>query len=146
MIHLEPCPFCGQELEQRHRRYNPYARCATDDCMGGKLPLISLDVPEDIERWNRRGREQALVALCEDAAAILERTANDTLDGRNMVRRLRGATDTSIARLKAEWQAEALERCAKGVAACKPGATPRGISIAIKMEAEELRRQAEEAP
>jgi len=49
----------------------------------------------------------------------------------------------ALARLKAEWQAEALERCAKGVAACKPGATPRGISIAIKMEAEELRRQAE---
>ena len=45
--------------------------------------------------------------------------------------------------VKAQWQAEALERCAKGVAACKPGATPRGISIAIKMEAEELRRQAE---
>lgn len=51
---------------------------------------------------------------------------------------------TTLARLKAEWQAEALERCAKGVAACKPGATPRGISISIKMEAEELRRQAEE--
>jgi hypothetical protein len=50
---------------------------------------------------------------------------------------------TSLTRLKAEWQAEVLERCAKGVAACKPGATPRGISIAIKMEAEELRRQAE---
>lgn len=54
MFDLKPCPFCGQELEQRHRRYNPYARCATDDCMSGKLPLISLDVPDDIERWNRR--------------------------------------------------------------------------------------------
>jgi len=73
MIHLEPCPFCGQELEQRHRRYNPYARCATPDCAGGKLPLISLDVPEDIERWNRRYREQALVADVEILSELLRR-------------------------------------------------------------------------
>jgi len=56
-----------------------------------------------------REREQTMAALCEDAAVVLERTANDTIDGRNMARRLRGATDTSLARLKAEWQAEVLE-------------------------------------
>ena len=91
-----------------------------------------------------RQERDALAALCQEAAAVLERTANDTLDGRNMAVRLREANTSSLARLKAQWQAEALERCAKGVAACKPGATPRGISIAIKMEAAELRRQFEE--
>src|SRR5690554_4888097 len=59
---------------------------------------------------------------------------------------MRDTPTASLARLKAEWQADALEGCAKGVAACKPGATPRGISIAIKMEAAELRRQAEDSP
>jgi len=54
-----------------------------------------------------------------------------------------GQPTISLARLKAQWQAEVLEQCAKGVAACKPGATPRSISIAIKMEANELRRRAE---
>ena len=53
---------------------------------------------------------------------------------------------TSLARQKMLWQAEALESCAEKVAACSPGATPRGISIAIKMEAAELRRQAEDSP
>ena len=56
---------------------------------------------------------------------------------------LRDLPATSLARRDLLKQAEVLERCAKGVAACKPGATPRGISIAIKTEAEELRRQAE---
>jgi len=45
-----------------------------------------------------REREQTMAALCEDAAVVLERTANDTIDGRNMARRLRGATDTSLIR------------------------------------------------
>lgn len=54
MSELKPCPFCGNALEENRRRMNPYARCATPDCMGGKLPLISLDAPGDIERWNRR--------------------------------------------------------------------------------------------
>ena len=161
MTHLEPCPFCGHELEQRHRRYNPYARCATDHCMGGKLPLISLDVPGDIERWNRRGREQALAAHVERLHNALGTKILDWIDcgmatngrhkeawARELRNELHQVLDehpdtTSLARLKAQWQAEVLERCAKGVAACKPGATPRGISIAIKMEAEELRRQAE---
>lgn len=54
MTDLKPCPFCGERLEEVRRKYNPFARCNTSDCMGGKLPLISLDVPADIERWNRR--------------------------------------------------------------------------------------------
>lgn len=55
---LKPCPFCGQELEEIRRRFNPYARCKTRDCMGGKMPVISLDVPEEIKRWNRRPEER----------------------------------------------------------------------------------------
>lgn len=33
---------------------NPKARCATEDCMGGKLPVIALDVPSDVAAWNTR--------------------------------------------------------------------------------------------
>ena len=102
-----------------------------------------LDRDADLVLYEAAQRLLKVEALCGAAAVALERTANDTLDGRNMAVRLREANTSSLARLKAQWQAEALERCAKGVAACKPGATPRGISIAIKMEAAELRRQAE---
>jgi hypothetical protein len=52
--YLKPCPFCGCELESKWNRSNPSARCATTDCMGGKLPSLCLDVPEHIDAWNTR--------------------------------------------------------------------------------------------
>jgi hypothetical protein len=33
---------------------NPKAKCETEDCMGGKLPVICLDVPSQVEAWNTR--------------------------------------------------------------------------------------------
>lgn len=53
--HLEPCPFCGLPLKEDWRKYNPHARCVTEGCKGKQLPLLNLDLPDDIERWNTRG-------------------------------------------------------------------------------------------
>ncbi|GAA0420067.1 hypothetical protein GCM10008969_49310 [Pseudomonas veronii subsp. inensis] len=52
--HLEPCPFCGQPLTVSQRKFNPHARCQTKNCKGAQLPLLNLDIPEDIDRWNTR--------------------------------------------------------------------------------------------
>lgn len=87
----------------------------------------------------------ALAALCGAAAVVLERTANDTLDGRNMVRRLRGATDTSIARLKAEWQAKGAQLTADSIRYEYEGEIHQDrIADHADEVAAELRRQAEE--
>lgn len=51
---LLPCPFCGNALDVRRRKSNPYARCATEGCKGKQLPLLNLDLPDDIAAWNRR--------------------------------------------------------------------------------------------
>jgi|SRR5690554_2990519 len=50
----------------------------------------------------------------------------------------------ALARQKLLWQAEALEEVAEGVAHCDRRATPRGISIAIKMKAKDIQKQSEE--
>ena len=68
-----------------------------------------LDRDADLVLSEAATRLTALAALCQEGAAVLERTANDTLDGRNMAVRLREANTSSLARLKAQWQAEALE-------------------------------------
>ena len=68
-----------------------------------------LDRDADLVLSEAATRLTALAALCQEGAAVLERTANDTLDGRNMTVRLREANTTSLARLKAKWQAEAME-------------------------------------
>ncbi len=70
MSQLKPCPFCGQPPEEQHRKYNPFARCITPDCLGGKLPLISLDLPSDIERWNRRALPEAMALVPQEITAI----------------------------------------------------------------------------
>ncbi len=51
---LKPCPFCGQPLNVRWRKINPKANCATQDCWGGKLPVLQLDIPEFVAAWNTR--------------------------------------------------------------------------------------------
>jgi hypothetical protein len=51
---LKPCPFCGESLFEKRRKNNPYACCQTEGCKGSKLPLLNLDMPEDIAAWNTR--------------------------------------------------------------------------------------------
>lgn len=51
---LLPCPFCGNALEVSKRRYNPHARCVTANCKGAQLPLLNIDQPDDVARWNTR--------------------------------------------------------------------------------------------
>lgn len=53
-INLHPCPFCGEALQINQRKHNPFARCATAGCVGGKLPLLNIELAEDVEAWNRR--------------------------------------------------------------------------------------------
>ncbi len=56
---LMPCPFCGVHLTASVRGNgdkapNPKASCKTDGCYGGRMPVLCLDIPEDVEAWNRR--------------------------------------------------------------------------------------------
>lgn len=56
---LKKCPFCGIRPTATIRgpgmiANNPKAKCYTDDCMGRKLPVISLDVQSDVDAWNTR--------------------------------------------------------------------------------------------
>lgn len=51
---LAKCPFCGKPLKLRVRSVNPYGRCGTQGCYGAKMPVVNLDVPEDIAAWNTR--------------------------------------------------------------------------------------------
>jgi len=55
---LADCPFCAKPLYQKRGKINPYAKCKTEGCFGGKMPVISLDVPSDIEAWNTRAMPQ----------------------------------------------------------------------------------------
>lgn len=53
------CPFCGARPVASIRgagdaAVNPKARCATEGCMAARLPVISLDVPDDVDAWNTR--------------------------------------------------------------------------------------------
>jgi len=53
-IKLAPCPFCGCALDAEWNRPNPKARCRTEGCKGRQLPVLNLDVPDDIVAWNTR--------------------------------------------------------------------------------------------
>ena len=85
-------------------------------------------------------QRDALAALCQEAAAVLERTANDTLDGRNMAVRLRESPTSSLARLKAKWQSEALGHVLAEVLAAVEADTVRAH---LRNAMRKLRRQAE---
>lgn len=71
-IKLHPCPFCGEALQINQRKHNPFARCATAGCVGGKLPLLNIELAEDVEAWNRR-------------AAIAQQPAQAVPDGYALV-------------------------------------------------------------
>lgn len=56
---LKNCPFCGAKPTASIRgtgisAMNPKAKCVTEDCMGGKLPVICLDVQSHVDAWNTR--------------------------------------------------------------------------------------------
>ena len=56
---LLACPFCGVRPTASIRgandmAMNPKAKCETDGCMGGKLPVICLDDPDNVAAWNKR--------------------------------------------------------------------------------------------
>lgn len=59
LAELKPCPFCGNQLLARWTSPNPKAQCKTAGCMGMKLPVICLDVPEQIAAWNNRATQDA---------------------------------------------------------------------------------------
>jgi len=51
---LSPCPFCQKPLTLGGG-VNPYGRCETPDCwLNERRISISLDVPKQLEQWNRR--------------------------------------------------------------------------------------------
>ena len=57
------CPFCGEKpvasiRGPQERALNPKAKCETEDCMGGKLPVICLDAPSQVHAWNTRAAER----------------------------------------------------------------------------------------
>lgn len=84
---LKPCPFCGQKLKVTERKHNPYARCITEGCKGAQLPLLNIELPEDVARWNTR--------------AIDPQHARDSSE----LRRLCATRDAQTARAKAAEQA-----------------------------------------
>lgn len=70
---LKARPFCGHRLEATilgsdDRTPNPRAKCATEGCWGGKLPVLSLDIPEHVAAYNTRwtGRWPADMLTCAD--------------------------------------------------------------------------------
>lgn len=56
---LQPCPFCGRSLDVQWNRPNPQAGCRTEGCKGGQLPVLNLDVPQDVAAWNTRAQRSA---------------------------------------------------------------------------------------
>lgn len=55
---LAPCPFCGSALHVRSG-VNPRAQCPTEGCFGRKMPVVNLDVLEDVVAWNTRALADA---------------------------------------------------------------------------------------
>lgn len=56
---LKGCPFCGKQLTASVRGSgdnapNPKASCKTEGCYGARLPVLCLDIPEDVAAFNRR--------------------------------------------------------------------------------------------
>ena len=56
---LKGCPFCGIALTANIRGAgdvapNPKASCKTEGCYGSRLPVLCLDIPEDVAAWNFR--------------------------------------------------------------------------------------------
>ena len=48
------CPFCGKPPRIVWRRTNPRGGCETSGCLGSRLPVLSLDMPDDVTAWNTR--------------------------------------------------------------------------------------------
>ena len=57
--------------------------------------MKTVEREKDAEIEALKVERDAMAGLCEEAAQVLERTANDTLDGRNMAKRLREAYNES---------------------------------------------------
>lgn len=56
---LLPCPFCGNALYIKKGKFNPAAYCKTESCYGAKMPVVNLDVGDDVAAWNRRASSEA---------------------------------------------------------------------------------------
>lgn len=77
---LKGCPFCGKQLTLHMRgagdkAFNPYASCKTDRCYGSKLPVLCLDVAEDVHAWQQRES-----AVRQDDKALLDFLQDECLD------------------------------------------------------------------
>lgn len=70
--HLEPCPWCGQPLQMTWRRHNPRASCRTEGCFGYMRVAFALDMPEQIEAWNRRASLAAPAAVPAEPKGVAQ--------------------------------------------------------------------------
>ena len=93
---LLPCPFCGNALEVSKRRYNPHARCVTENCKGAQLPLLNIDQPDDVARWNTRPAQTAPQPVSSALSAV-------TAERDRLLRNLK---------FTEQWYAERFERLA----------------------------------
>lgn len=71
--HLEPCPWCGQPLQTTWRKHNPRASCHTEGCFGYMRVAFALDIPHQVEAWNRRASLAAPAAVAGPSAPAIKR-------------------------------------------------------------------------
>lgn len=76
---IKPCPWCGVALNIRATGANPRAKCVTDGCFGQKLPVVNLDVAEDVAAWNRRSASPSPPAGRLAMGVMTESEADDLL-------------------------------------------------------------------
>lgn len=110
---LLPCPFCGKDLDVSQRKYNQHARCVTENCKGAQLPLLNIELLDDVSRWNTRAKsappspDAELVELLRECRGIVakeverwNKVAAFLLDGGRVESGLLARIDAKLASVK----------------------------------------------